>query len=115
MSGGEIQVAVLKWRVKPEWAHQWPALIGELTALTRAEPGCLWFEWTRSVDDPNDFILVEGFESAAAHALHQQADYVQRAIPELLGKLSEPTPRFVVAYTASAEGWLHPDVAPPVG
>ena len=41
----------------------------ELSAA-RAEPGNLRFEWSRSIDDPDTFVLVEAFaddEAAGAH------------------------------------------------
>ena len=42
------------------------------TKATRAEPGCLWFDWSRSLDDPNEYVLVEAFpdgEAGGAHVL----------------------------------------------
>ena len=43
-----------KFRVKPEHAENWPSITADFTAATRAEPGCLWFDWSRSVDDPEE-------------------------------------------------------------
>ncbi len=42
----------VKWPVKPEHADQWLDLVKDFTEATRAEPGNLWFDWSRSVDDP---------------------------------------------------------------
>src|SRR5437879_10659429 len=42
-----------KFRIKPEDADQWPEISREFTNSTRSEPGCLWFDWSRSLDDPN--------------------------------------------------------------
>ena len=36
------------------------------TAATRSEPGCLWFDWSRSLDDPTEYVLVEAFRDGAA-------------------------------------------------
>ncbi|MFN2536382.1 MAG: putative quinol monooxygenase [Pseudonocardiaceae bacterium] len=44
--------------------HEWLALTDEFTQATRNEAGNLFFEWSRSVDNPHQFMLVEGFESA---------------------------------------------------
>lgn len=114
MTGNEKFVAMLKFKVQAEWSSRWIELVSEITTLTKAEPGCLWFEWTRSVDNPNHFVLVEGFESEEAHQVHEAAEYVQRALPDLLAKLTEPIPRFVVASASNFDGWLHANVAPPV-
>lgn len=114
MNASEMFVAILKFKVQPEWSPRWMELVGDITTLTRAEPGCLWFEWTRCVDNPDEFVLVEGFESEEAHRVHENAEYVQQALPALLTKLSEPVPRFVVASAPNFDGWLNANVAPPV-
>ncbi|HOZ57019.1 MAG TPA: putative quinol monooxygenase, partial [Nakamurella multipartita] len=58
----------VKWPVKPEHADQWLDLVKDFTEATRAEPGNLWFDWSRSVDDPNEYVLVEAFQDDAAEA-----------------------------------------------
>ena len=55
----------VKWKVKPEYADQWVELTREFTEATRAEPGNLFFDWSRSVDDPNLFVLVEAFKDVS--------------------------------------------------
>jgi quinol monooxygenase YgiN len=42
----------------------------EFTEATRAEPGNLWFEWSRSLDDPMEYVLVEAFRDGDAGAAH---------------------------------------------
>ena len=61
---------VVKFKTKPEWTDRWPDLVADFTAATRAEPGNLWFEWSRSLDDPSTYVLVEAFtqDGAGAHA-----------------------------------------------
>lgn len=43
---------VVKFETKPEWTDRWPELVAAFTAATRAEEGNLWFEWSRSLDNP---------------------------------------------------------------
>ncbi|HEY2575097.1 MAG TPA: putative quinol monooxygenase, partial [Streptosporangiaceae bacterium] len=50
-----------KFKVKPEHADNWPKITAEFTQACRDEPGCLWFDWSRSVDDPEEYVLVEAF------------------------------------------------------
>jgi quinol monooxygenase YgiN len=38
------------------------------------EPGNLWFEWSRSVDVPDQFVLIEAFRDAAAGGEHEASD-----------------------------------------
>ena len=60
---------MVKYTVKPEHQDDWMQTVAEFTAATRAEPGNLFFEWSRSVDDPAIYYLVEAFtdEGAAGH------------------------------------------------
>ena len=53
---------VAKWQIKPEYADQWPELVAEFTEATRSEPGNKWFAWSRSLDDPNEYVLIEAFD-----------------------------------------------------
>ena len=50
-----------KFRVRPEYAETWPEIAGPFTRATRNEPGCLWFDWARSIEDPTEYVLVEAF------------------------------------------------------
>ena len=55
-----------KFRVLPEHADGWPEISREFTEATRAEPGSLWFDWSRSLDDPTEYVLVEAFRDGDA-------------------------------------------------
>jgi quinol monooxygenase YgiN len=82
-----------KFRVRPEDADRWPQITSEFTEATRAEPGCLWFDWSRSIDDPNEYVLVEAFRDDAA-AAHVQSAHFKKAQQTLPRHLAE-TPRIV--------------------
>ena len=49
---------VVKFPVKPELADEFIEAVGPFTSATRAEPGNKWFEWSRGVEDPNEFVHV---------------------------------------------------------
>lgn len=83
-----------KFRVRPEHADTWPEIAGGFTAATRAEPGCLWFDWSRSVEEPTEYVLVEAFEDAEAGAAHVTSVHFKEAQATLPAYLSE-TPRIV--------------------
>ena len=77
---------VAKFKVKAEHADNWMEHAREFTTATRAEPGCLWFDWSRNVDDPNEYVLVEAFRDDAAEA-HVKSDHfvkAQQDLPPLL-------------------------------
>ena len=78
-----------KFRVRPEHAAQWPELTREFTEATRGEPGNLWFEWSRSLDDPTEYVLVEAFHDNDAGAAHVKSDHFATATATLPGFLVE--------------------------
>lgn len=83
-----------KFRVLPDHADRWTEVTREFTEATRAEPGNLWFDWARSVDDPTEYVLVEAFRDGEAGAAHVQSDHFRSAMATLPGYLVE-TPRIV--------------------
>ena len=83
---------VVKHDVRPEYSDKWTELISEFTTSTRDEPGNLWFEWYRSLDDPNEFVLLEAFRDGDAGAEHVNSDHFKAAmqrIPSMLVKVPE--------------------------
>jgi quinol monooxygenase YgiN len=83
-----------KFVVRPEDADRWPEIARAFTEATRAEPGCLWFDWSRSVENPNEYVLVEAFRDGDAGVAHVQSDHFKTAQRELPPCLVA-TPRIV--------------------
>ena len=92
-----------KFQVKPEDAERWPEISGEFTRATRGEEGCLWFDWSRSLDDPNEYVLVEAFRDDAAGAAHVQSEHFKAAQQSLPPHLAA-TPR-IINFSVPQEGW----------
>jgi quinol monooxygenase YgiN len=92
-----------KFRVRPESADRWMDVVGEFTQATRSEPGCLWFDWSRSVDDPHEYVLVEAFRDNDAGAAHVQSDHFKQAQATLPPHLAE-TPR-IINFTVPQDDW----------
>jgi quinol monooxygenase YgiN len=92
-----------KFRVLPEHADAWPEISREFTEACRAEPGCLWFDWSRSLDDPAEYVLVEAFRDADAGAAHVQTTHFKTAQQWLPRHLAE-TPR-IVNVTIPQDDW----------
>jgi quinol monooxygenase YgiN len=89
--------------VRPEHADDWPRISHEFTAATQAEPGCLWFRWSRSIDDPTEYVLVEAFRDQDAGVAHVQSDHFRTARKTLPPHLAE-TPR-IVNVTVPQDDW----------
>ncbi|GAA2757690.1 putative quinol monooxygenase [Actinopolymorpha rutila] len=92
-----------KFRVRPEDADRWPAIVADFTQATRSEPGCLWFDWSRSLDDPTEYVLVEAFRDDDAGAAHVQSAHFQEARRTLPPHLAQ-TPR-IVNFKVPGDDW----------
>jgi quinol monooxygenase YgiN len=92
-----------KFKVRPEYAGQWPQIAAEFTQATKSEPGCQWFSWSRSLDDPEEYVLVEAFRDDAAGAAHVQSDHFRKAQQTLPPHLAH-TPR-IVSVTVPQDDW----------
>ncbi len=94
---------VVKFETKPEWTERWPELVAAFTAATRAEPGNLWFDWSCSLDDSCEFVLVEAFRDAAAGSAHVNSDHFEQAVRQLPQALAS-TPK-IISQSIDATGW----------
>jgi quinol monooxygenase YgiN len=83
----------VKWTVKPEYAEQFPSLVKDFTDAVRQEPGNIFFEWSRHLEEDNTYVLVEAFQDDAAEA-HVTSPHFKTAQAELPPYLVE-TPRIV--------------------
>ncbi|MEU9082763.1 putative quinol monooxygenase [Streptomyces sp. NPDC048357] len=94
---------VVKFPVKPEYVDQWPELVSKFTHATRAEPGNLWFEWSRSLEEPDTYVLVEAFHDGAAEA-HVTSEHFRSAL-ETMRPLVTRTPDIVSTTIEGSDGW----------
>ncbi|MFN8637613.1 MAG: putative quinol monooxygenase [Chloroflexota bacterium] len=93
----------VKWQIKPEFAESWPEISRVFTEATRAEPGNLWFDWSRSLDDPNEYVLVEAFKDGDAGSAHVNAPHFKTAQQEL-PKYLVATPK-IVNFVIPQDDW----------
>jgi quinol monooxygenase YgiN len=94
---------VVKQPVKPEYADEFPSLVADFAAATRAEPGNLSFDLYRSAEDPNLWVLVEVFRDTEAGQTHVGTEHFQAAmqrLPELLSGIPE-----IINVDAPGDGW----------
>lgn len=92
-----------KFLVLPEHADRWTEIVADFTEATRNEPGCLWYDWSRSVDNANEYVLVEAFRDGDAGAAHVQSEHFKKAQQTLPRHLAE-TPR-IVNFTVPQDDW----------
>lgn len=93
---------VVKWQTKPEWTDRFMDLVKDFTEATRAEPGNLWFDWSKSLENENEFILVEAFTDDGAEP-HVNSAHFAQAMKDLPQALTS-TPK-IVSRQVEGEGW----------
>jgi len=92
---------VVRW--KPKNADTFMDDVAEFTAATRDEPGNLFFDWSRGVEDPSEFVLVEGFLDGDAGKAHVTSEHFKKFVAEAPALLSS-TPR-IISHEIDATGW----------
>ncbi|XVU20950.1 putative quinol monooxygenase [Actinoplanes sp. CA-054009] len=92
-----------KFRIKPEHADDWPRISAPFTQATRSEPGCLWFDWSRSLDDPTEYVLVEAFRDGDAGGAHVGSAHFKQAQQDLPPYLVA-TPK-IISQTIDQTDW----------
>jgi len=74
----DMIMSIVRHPIRAKYADEWPELAAEFTTATRAEPGNICFDWFRSVDDPNLYVLVEMFRDRAAGDAHVNSEALLR-------------------------------------
>lgn len=93
---------VVKFTVKPESAQEWPQIVKDFTEATREEPGNLWFEWSRSLDNPNQYVLCEAFTDDGAEP-HVTSEHFAQGLEAMRPHLAQ-TPQ-IVSRQVNGDGW----------
>jgi quinol monooxygenase YgiN len=76
------------WKAKEGDEQIIADVIETMTPLSRQEPGCLFYQAQRSLDDPRTFFLYEQYVNAAAYDDHMATPHFElhvrgKAIPHL--------------------------------
>ena len=95
---------VVKFPVRPERADEWADLAADYARAVQSEEGNLFFEWSRSLDEPGTFVCVEGFRDGDAGAAHVRTqafrDFVEKA-PDLVAA----QPQTIYVDAPGVSGW----------
>ncbi|WP_088285614.1 putative quinol monooxygenase [Kineosporia sp. A_224] len=95
---------VVRWQIRPELADEWLSIVGPFTEATRAEPGNLFFDWSRDVDDPTRYTLVEAFADGDAGVAHVQSDHFKAAMDTLPDAVAAK-PEIINVEIPGQSGW----------
>jgi quinol monooxygenase YgiN len=99
-----VILIVVKVPVRPDRADEWSALAADYARAVNAEEGSLFFEWSRSLEEPDMFVCVEGFRDSEAGASHVGTDAFKRfvaAAPDLVAA----QPQIIYVDAPAVSGW----------
>jgi quinol monooxygenase YgiN len=69
-------------RVKPDNCAAFEALMTHVAAMTRLhEPAVLYYQFGRSVEAPDSYVVIEVYPNAAVHAAHMASHWVRESLP----------------------------------
>jgi quinol monooxygenase YgiN len=99
-----VILIVVKFPVRPERADEWQSVAADYARAVNAEEGSLFFEWSKSLEEPDTFVCIEGFRDSDAGASHvgTQAfkDFVSVA-PDLVAA----QPQIIYVDAPDVSGW----------
>lgn len=95
--------------VKPGCAEAFEAAMAEMAEnVRRHEPGAVYYEFSRSVDEPDVFLVIEVYADEDAFKAHWKTDYIRPSIAKTQPLMASP-PR-IKQYVSGGT----PPAAPPV-
>src|ERR1700728_3685978 len=94
---------VVRQPVRAKYADDFPSLIADYIAASRAEPGTLSVDCGRSAHGPSLWFLIEGFRDAAAGEAHVSSEHFKAAMSEM-PRLLAAAPEIIHVETPG-EGW----------
>jgi quinol monooxygenase YgiN len=96
-------VIVVKQPVRAKYADDWPELVADFTAATRAEPGNISFDWYCGAEDPNLWVGVEVFRDAEAGKAHVESEHFKAAVAQMPRWLAAAPE--IIHIEGESEGW----------
>ncbi|MDH2425085.1 putative quinol monooxygenase [Sphaerisporangium sp. TRM90804] len=96
-------LTVIKFNVRPGQEAAWLSLIDDVTQATRAEPGNVLVEWSKSVTDPQQYTVVEGYTDSEAIGVHTDSEHFKAAmagLPDLIAGTPE-----IISGHVEQDGW----------
>jgi quinol monooxygenase YgiN len=76
---------VVHMRVKPENVAAFEAIVTSVRDQTRAnEPGVIYYDFAKSVKEPDTYVAIEVYRDVAAQQSHMQTEWVKSSIPKTM-------------------------------
>ena len=95
---------VIKFPVRPDRIEEFRAKADEYAAAVGAEEGSLFFEWSRSVLEPDTFVCIEGFRDSDAGASHVATPHAEAAF-DWMSELVAEQPQIIYVDAPDVSGF----------
>ena len=76
-------VIIVKFPIREDKQAEWEELSSYYARAVQAEPGNVFFEFSRSVDEPQTYVCIEGFRDGDAGAEHVAQEHAKRFFDEM--------------------------------
>ncbi|GAA2786755.1 putative quinol monooxygenase [Streptomyces showdoensis] len=71
---------VARWLARTGEDERVAELLPEISAASRAEPGCLEYRAVRATENRREFVLFEGYADEAALAAHRESEHFRTLV-----------------------------------
>jgi quinol monooxygenase YgiN len=99
-----VILIVVKFPVRPDRAEEWSALAADYARAVSSEEGSLFFEWSKSLTEPDTFVCVEGFRNSDAGAAHVGTDAFKNFV-DVAPDLVAAQPQIIYVDAPDIAGW----------
>ncbi|MFC8501491.1 putative quinol monooxygenase [Pedococcus sp. NPDC057267] len=73
----------VKFPIREDKLEEWRELSDYYAKSVNEEPGCVFFEFSRSLTEPNTYVCIEGFRDSDAGGEHMKQAHVARFMAEM--------------------------------
>ena len=98
---------IVHLRVRPENAAEFEKLMSHVAAMTHEhEPGVVYYEFAKSVDEADTYVVIEVYRDLEVHAAHMASPWVKQSLP-LNARLIDGKPRISQYVSPGSEPVRH--------
>ena len=94
----------VKMPVRPDKMDEWLELADSYAKAVNAEEGCVYFEFARTLDDPNVFLVIEAFRDGEAGGAHVATEHAKNFFAKA-PYLVSAQPQIVYIDSPDFTGW----------
>ena len=74
---------IVHLRVPPANVAAFEALMHDVVEMIRAhEPGVAYYDWAKSADEPDTYVVIEVYRDAEVHAEHMASAWIKESLPK---------------------------------